>query len=50
MGDYSGIAAYDGRVYGVRTEKPDSKTRGTIIHVGIADFRAGAAPGMAAPR
>jgi hypothetical protein len=50
MGDYSGIAAYDGRVYGVWTEKPDSKTRGTIVRVGVADFRAGSAPGMAAPR
>lgn len=42
MGDYSGIAAYDGRVYGVWAEKPeasgDSKARGTIVRVGVADF------------
>jgi hypothetical protein len=40
MGDYSGIAAYTGRVYGVWTEKPDTKTRGTIVRLGIADFSA----------
>jgi hypothetical protein len=52
FGDYSGIAAYGGRVYGVWTEKPnppaDEKTddskqekqqpRGTIVKVGTADF------------
>ncbi len=46
MGDYSGIAAYQGRVYGIWTEKPkaaaDAKTRGTIVRVGIADFRGAA--------
>jgi hypothetical protein len=49
MGDYSGIAAYAGRVYGVWTEKPDSKTRGTIVRVGVADFGAGGAAGSASP-
>jgi hypothetical protein len=40
MGDYTGIAALGGRVYGVWTEKPPSATRprDTIIQVGIADF------------
>jgi hypothetical protein len=39
MGDYTGIAAYDGRVYGVWTEKPDlPKSRDTIVRVGMADF------------
>ncbi|MGC9950236.1 MAG: hypothetical protein ABSF64_28050 [Bryobacteraceae bacterium] len=49
MGDYSGIAAYDGRVYGVWTEKPDSQTRGTVVRVGVADFRASTAGATAAP-
>jgi hypothetical protein len=40
MGDYSGIAAYSGRVYGVWTERPDAKSRGTIVRVGVADFGA----------
>ena len=39
MGDYTGIAAQDGRVYGVWTEKPlNPKSRDTIVRVGIADF------------
>lgn len=38
MGDYTGIAAYGGRVYGVWTEKPDQKLRDTIVRVGVADF------------
>jgi hypothetical protein len=54
FGDYSGIAAYGGRVYGVWTEKPipapeppetkaeaeekKPKPHGTIVKVGIADF------------
>lgn len=51
FGDYTGLAAYGGRVYGVWMEKPvpetQSKTndekatkprRGTIIRVGSADF------------
>src|SRR6202167_2936411 len=55
FGDYSGIAAFGGRVYGVWTEKPPDvevpetgkksdevkpKPRGTIVKVGIADFKA----------
>jgi hypothetical protein len=55
FGDYSGIAAWGGRVYGVWTEKPPDvevpetgkksdgvkpKPRGTIVKVGIADFGA----------
>ena len=44
MGDYSGIAAYNGRVYGIWTEKPkgegDSMARGTVVRVGVADFGA----------
>ena len=54
FGDYSGLAAYGGRVYGIWTEKPapipaDSKTetkegdskpkpKGTVVKVGAADF------------
>lgn len=54
FGDYSGLAAYGGRVYGVWTEKPapaaepenkadeDKKSkprsRGTVVKVGTADF------------
>jgi hypothetical protein len=52
FGDYSGIAASGGRVYGVWTEKPavdterddksdeiKTKPRGTVVKVGIADFK-----------
>jgi hypothetical protein len=56
FGDYSGLTAYGGRVYGIWTEKPVpvaeaktteegkeekvAKTRpGTVIKVGVADFR-----------
>ncbi len=51
FGDYTGIAALDGRVYGAWTEKPpapeagvsgspkDHAARGTIVRVGVADFR-----------
>lgn len=50
MGDYSGIAAFAGRVYGVWTETAElpkaraKKTRGpaprhTIVRVGVADFK-----------
>ena len=49
FGDYSGIAAFGGRVYGVWTEQPapsseasgaESKTqsKGTIVRLGTADF------------
>jgi hypothetical protein len=38
LGDYTGIAAQGGRVYGVWTEKPDAKSRDTVVRVGIADF------------
>jgi hypothetical protein len=55
FGDYSGLAAYGGRVYGLWTEKPtpptevdDKKTdegkpkkwEGTVVKVGTADFSA----------
>ncbi|HEV2495052.1 MAG TPA: hypothetical protein VG204_18475 [Terriglobia bacterium] len=40
MGDYTGIAAQGGRVYGVWTEKPASAGRDTIVRVGVADFGA----------
>jgi hypothetical protein len=65
FGDYSGIAASDGRVYGVWTEKPPAppqkandpdkkpenksenkdekpKPPGTVVKVGIADFKTSA--------
>jgi hypothetical protein len=42
MGDYSGIAAFGGRVYGAWTERPNAssqpKSKGTIVRVGVADF------------
>lgn len=53
FGDYSGVAAYGGRVYGVWTEKPapptnadekktdegkGKKREGTVVKVGTADF------------
>src|SRR5579871_1019780 len=56
FGDYSGLAAYGGRVYGVWTEKPapppttdtkdkaeegKSQPRGTVVKVGTADFNTG---------
>jgi hypothetical protein len=55
FGDYSGLAAYGGRVYGVWTEKPTPSTNaeekkadeskaqkreGTVVKVGTADFSA----------
>jgi hypothetical protein len=36
LGDYTGIAALNGRVYGAWTEQPEG--RGTIVRVGVADF------------
>jgi hypothetical protein len=54
FGDYTGLAAFGGRVYGVWTERlnhvVDSKTnaadehsgaRGTVVKVGVADFKSG---------
>jgi hypothetical protein len=40
IGDYTGIAALAGRVYGVWTERPanPARSRDTIIRVGVADF------------
>ena len=41
IGDYNGLAAANGRVYGIWTEKPENiTTRDTVIRVGIADFAA----------
>jgi hypothetical protein len=37
--DYNGIAALNGRVYGVWTQKPENKSsRDTMIQIGVADF------------
>jgi hypothetical protein len=39
MGDYNGIAALNGRVYGVWTQKPENKSsRDTLIQIGVVDF------------
>lgn len=38
LGDYNGIAAANGRVYGIWTSKPQG-ARGTVIQIGSADFR-----------
>ena len=41
IGDYTGLTALHGRVYGVWTEKPRNKSsRDTIIRIGVADFNA----------
>lgn len=61
FGDYSGLAAYGGRVYGVWTEKPtppppaeaknnpepkeQKPPRGTVVKIGTADFNSKAAAG-----
>ncbi|HYL85990.1 MAG TPA: sialidase family protein [Candidatus Angelobacter sp.] len=43
IGDYNGLAAMNGRVYGIWTEKPENiTTRDTVIRIGIADFSAAA--------
>ncbi|HEV2425282.1 MAG TPA: sialidase family protein [Terriglobia bacterium] len=44
MGDYTGLAALGGRVYGAWTEKPEARSRGTVVRVGVADFGTVAAP------
>ena len=53
MGDYNGIAALNGRVYGVWTQKPENKSsRDTVIQIGVADFNAeklSSAPSQPAP-
>ena len=48
FGDYSGLTAFGGKVYGVWTEKPPGQTgpapdapgkrQGTVVKVGVADF------------
>jgi hypothetical protein len=39
IGDYNGLAAMNGRVYGIWTEKPENvTTRDTVIRIGVADF------------
>lgn len=56
FGDYSGLAAFGGRVYGIWTEKPPNQTQaapsstegrprrqGTVVKVGVADFSSTAA-------
>lgn len=44
IGDYNGLAAMNGRVYGIWTEKPENTTtRDTIIRIGVADFSTSAA-------
>jgi hypothetical protein len=58
FGDYTGLAAFDGRVYGAWTEEPPPapdaegksegnppKPRGTVVKVGVADFKASASRG-----
>ena len=42
MGDYNGVAALNGRVYGIWTQKPENKSsRDTVIQIGVADFGGG---------
>lgn len=44
IGDYNGLAAMNGRVYGIWTEKPENiTTRDTVIRIGVVDFSASAA-------
>jgi hypothetical protein len=40
FGDYIGLAALKGRVYGVWTEKPEPGSPGRVIRLGVADFNA----------
>jgi hypothetical protein len=42
IGDYIGIAAQGGKVFGVWTEKPakEKKPHRTVVRVGLADFNA----------
>src|SRR5436309_121651 len=48
IGDYNGLAAMNGRVHGIWTEKPeDITTRNTVIRVGLADFAASSAASSA---
>ena len=50
IGDYNGLAAMRGRVYGIWTEKPENVTaRDTVIRIGIADFSPSAAANSAVP-
>jgi hypothetical protein len=57
FGDYTGIAAFGGRVYGVWTEKPPNQAepaqtsaattrrrQGTVVKVGMADFSQATTP------
>ncbi len=39
LGDYTGLAALKGRVYGAWTMKPRARKTGTVVRVGVADFR-----------
>ena len=52
IGDYNGLAAMNGRVYGIWTEKPENiTTRDTVIRIGVADFSgASAANSLASPK
>ncbi|HEY6944779.1 MAG TPA: sialidase family protein [Candidatus Acidoferrum sp.] len=44
IGDYNGLAAMNGRVCGIWTEKPENiTTRDTVIRIGVADFSTSAA-------
>jgi hypothetical protein len=50
IGDYNSLAAMNGRVYGIWTEKPENiTTRDTIIRIGVADFSTSAAASSSAP-
>lgn len=50
LGDYTGLAAMNGRVYGIWPEKPaNNTTRDTVIRIGIADFSPAAAADSSAP-
>lgn len=46
IGDYSGLAAYDGRIYGAWTERPGAargrRGQRTIVRAGVAVFRGAA--------
>ena len=49
FGDYTGLTAFRGRVYGVWTEKPEAGSPGRVIRLGVADFSTSGAPPAPAP-
>jgi len=52
LGDYTGLAAYNGRVYGIWAEQRSRSSKAghrTVVRVGMADFAGSAQSGSAQP-